>query len=86
MAPWLIFGAGGKGVGRQIAQLAIAKKRPVIVVVRNKQTVNIRRRVGDALSVLAAINYVKKVGNGYIWIRDNGSQCHSELDSLHFTM
>ena len=38
------------------------------------------------MSVLAAINYVKKVGNGYIWIRDNGSQCHTELDSLHFSL
>ena len=38
MAPWLIFGAGGKGVGHQIAQLAIAEKRPIIAVVRNRQS------------------------------------------------
>lgn len=46
MAPCLIFGAGGKGVGRQIAQLAIAKKRPVIVVVRNKQSAEALEAVG----------------------------------------
>lgn len=50
------------------------------------QTVNVRRRVGDALSVLTAINYVKKTANGYVWIRNDPSRsddlesnCGSEL-------
>ena len=50
------------------------------------QTVNVRRRVGDALSVLTAINYVKKTANGYVWIRNDTSRsedlesnCGSEL-------
>lgn len=36
MAPWLIFGAGGKGVGRLIANLAFAEKRPVVALVRHQ--------------------------------------------------
>ncbi len=50
MAPWLIFGAGGKGVGHQIAQLAIAEKHPVIVVVRNRQSAAALEAVGGKFS------------------------------------
>lgn len=35
MAKWLVFGAGGQGVGNMIAQLAIADKQSVVAVVRN---------------------------------------------------
>ena len=41
---------------------------------------NVRRRVGDALSVLTAINYVKKTTHGYVWIR-NDTSCSEDLDS-----
>ena len=37
MAPWLIFGAGGSGVGAKTLALALAEQRPVIAVVRNAQ-------------------------------------------------
>lgn len=35
MNPWLIFGAGGKGVGALTLALALAENRPVFAVVRN---------------------------------------------------
>lgn len=35
MNPWLIFGAGGKGVGALILELALAENRPLFAVVRN---------------------------------------------------
>lgn len=35
MRPWLLFGAGGSGVGAETLKLALAEKRPVIAVVRN---------------------------------------------------
>lgn len=35
MKPWLIFGAGGKGVGALTLELALAEQRPVVAVVRN---------------------------------------------------
>lgn len=37
MTPWLLFGAGGSGVGAETLKLALAEKRPVIAVVRNAQ-------------------------------------------------
>lgn len=35
MSPWLIFGAGGKGVGALTATLALTEKRPVVALVRH---------------------------------------------------
>jgi len=37
MGPWLIFGAGGKGVGALTVELALAEKRPVVALVRNPE-------------------------------------------------
>lgn len=37
MTPWLIFGAGGSGVGALTAQLALAQKRPLVALVRNAE-------------------------------------------------
>lgn len=37
MNPWLIFGAGGKGVGALTVELALAEKRPMVAVVRNPE-------------------------------------------------
>lgn len=37
MSPWLIFGAGGKGIGALTAALALAEKRPVVALVRNPE-------------------------------------------------
>lgn len=46
MAPWLIFGAGGKGIGHLITQQAIAEKRPVVAVVRNRQSAEVLEAQG----------------------------------------
>lgn len=54
MKPWLIFGAGGKGVGALTLELALAEQRPVVAVVRNPDAaVRLRERgvqvyLGDA--------------------------------------
>lgn len=47
MSPLLIFGAGGKGVGRLIANRAFAEKQQVIAVVRHQSA-------ADELSALGA--------------------------------
>lgn len=38
MTPWLLFGAGGKGVGASTLELALSEQRKVIAVVRNALT------------------------------------------------
>lgn len=54
MKPWLIFGAGGKGVGALTLELALAEQRPVVAVVRNPdaaarlQERGVQVYVGDA--------------------------------------
>ena len=35
MTPWLLFGAGGKGVGARTLELALAEQRPVVAVIRH---------------------------------------------------
>lgn len=35
MTPWLLFGAGGKGVGARTLELALAEQRPVVTVIRH---------------------------------------------------
>ncbi len=35
MSPWLIFGAGGNGVGALTVELALAENRPVVALVRH---------------------------------------------------
>lgn len=35
MIPWLLFGAGGKGVGARTLELALAEQRPVVAVIRH---------------------------------------------------
>lgn len=39
MDPWLIFGAGGSGVGALVAQIAQQQRRPIYALVRNPQAV-----------------------------------------------
>lgn len=38
MAPWLLFGAGGKGVGARTLELALTEQRPLVAVVRHADT------------------------------------------------
>lgn len=46
MTPWLIFGAGGKGVGALTAKLALAENRPVAALVRNEEAAAKLREAG----------------------------------------
>ncbi|SQA98096.1 Putative NADH-flavin reductase [Cedecea neteri] len=46
MTPWLIFGAGGKGVGALTAKLALAENRPVVALVRNEEAAAKLREAG----------------------------------------
>ncbi|AJZ87757.1 NAD(P)H-binding protein [Cedecea neteri] len=46
MTPWLIFGAGGKGVGALTASLALTENRPVVVLVRNEEAAAKLREAG----------------------------------------
>lgn len=54
MTPWLLFGAGGKGVGACTLKLALAEQRPVVAVVRNPeaaatlQNSGVHTFIGDA--------------------------------------
>lgn len=54
MKPWLIFGAGGSGVGALTMERALAEKRPVVALVRNQQAAarlkekNVTVIIGDA--------------------------------------
>ncbi len=46
MTPWLIFGAGGKGVGALTAKLALAENRPVVALVRSEEAAAKLREAG----------------------------------------
>ncbi|HGM5489717.1 TPA: anaerobilin reductase [Serratia fonticola] len=46
MKPWLIFGAGGQGVGALTLELALAEQRPVIAVVRTPDAASRLREKG----------------------------------------
>lgn len=60
--------------GKQMTTTEVAKRIMGHVRPRpDSLTVNIRRRVGDALSVLSGINYVVKTKGGYQWVgKDKG--------------
>ena len=57
MTPWLIFGAGGTGVGALTADIALQQQRPVYALVRNPQAAERLREqgvqvvIGDACDV-----------------------------------
>lgn len=46
MKPWLIFGAGGTGVGALTADIALQQQRPVYALVRNPQAAERLRAKG----------------------------------------
>lgn len=46
MTPWLIFGAGGKGVGALTAKLALTESRRVVALVRNEEAAAKLREAG----------------------------------------
>lgn len=51
MTPWLIFGAGGKGVGLLTALQALKASRPVIAVVRKEEAAQFLREQGATVVV-----------------------------------
>jgi len=51
MTPWLIFGAGGKGVGLLTALLALEASQPVIAVVRKEEAAQSLREKGATVLV-----------------------------------
>jgi len=56
MKPWLIFGAGGTGVGALTADIALQQQRPVYALVRNPQAAERLRAKGVQVVVGDACN------------------------------
>lgn len=59
MKTWIIFGAGGKGVGAHIADIGVAQQRPIVALVRHQEAAKrlekkgIKTVIGDAIDVKA---------------------------------
>ncbi|HHQ6568953.1 TPA: anaerobilin reductase [Serratia fonticola] len=68
MKPWLIFGAGGKGVGALTLELALAEQRPVVAVVRNPEAAarlrekGVQVYLGDACDAIAVTRACEAAG------------------------
>jgi uncharacterized protein YbjT (DUF2867 family) len=68
MTPWLIFGAGGKGVGALTAKLALAESRRVVALVRNEEAAAKLREagaqviIGDACDAAAVTEACRLAG------------------------
>ncbi|MEX3018625.1 SDR family oxidoreductase [Kluyvera sp. STS39-E] len=68
MNPWLIFGAGGKGVGALTVELALAEKRPVVALVRNPEAaarleaMGVEVIIGDACNAECVAQACQKAG------------------------
>ncbi|WP_435947440.1 NAD(P)H-binding protein [Dryocola sp. BD586] len=56
MTPWLIFGAGGTGVGALTAEIALKQRRPLYVLVRNAQAAERLREKGARVIIGDACN------------------------------
>ena len=80
MRPWLIFGAGGSGVGALTAERALAEKRPVIALVRNPQAAEqlhdkgVTVIAGDACDPVAVANACSVAGNDALVISTLGGE------------
>ncbi|WP_337237582.1 NAD(P)H-binding protein [Proteus faecis] len=59
MKTWVIFGAGGKGVGAHIADIGVTQQRSIIALVRSEEAANrleekgIKTVIGDAIDAKA---------------------------------
>lgn len=59
MKTWVIFSAGGKGVGAHIADIGVTQQRPVVALVRSEEAANrlkekgIKTIIGDAIDAKA---------------------------------
>ncbi len=68
MTPWLIFGAGGNGVGALTLEYALAEQRQVIALVRNPDAADRLRKkgvqiyLGDACDAAAVDRVCKAAG------------------------
>jgi len=80
MRPWLIFGAGGSGVGALTAERALAEKRPVIALVRNPQAAERLHDkgatviVGDACDPVAVANACNVAGKEALAVSTLGGE------------
>lgn len=69
MKTWVIFGAGGKGIGAHIADIAVEQQRPVVALVRNQQAATrlqekgIKTVIGDATDATAVEQVLTLAGN-----------------------
>lgn len=69
MKPWLIFGAGGTGVGALTLELALAERRPVVALVRSPDAAaRLREKgvqvfIGDACNADVVASACKAAGN-----------------------
>lgn len=80
MRPWLIFGAGGVGVGALTAERALAEQRQVIALVRNPQAAeNLQKKgatviTGDACDPLAVASACAMAGKEALVISTLGGE------------
>ncbi|EPR3745541.1 anaerobilin reductase, partial [Escherichia coli] len=68
MTPWLLFGAGGKGMGARTLELALAEQRPVVAVVRHADAATklaqqgVQVFTGDACDASVVANACRAAG------------------------
>lgn len=69
MKTWVIFGAGGRGVGAHIADIAVAQQRPIVALVRSQDAANrlnekgIKTVIGDAIDAKAVEDVLTLAGH-----------------------
>ncbi|OAT46936.1 flavin reductase [Proteus hauseri ATCC 700826] len=69
MKTWVIFGAGGQGVGSHIADIGIEQQRPIVALVRHAAAAKrltekgIKTVIGDATEINAVQQVLKLAGN-----------------------
>lgn len=69
MKTWIIFGAGGQGVGSHIADIGVAQQRPIVALVRNQEAATrleakgINVVIGDAINPDAVNAVLALAGN-----------------------
>lgn len=69
MKTWVIFGAGGRGVGSHIADIAVAQQRPIVALVRSQDAANrlnekgIKTVIGDAIDAKAVEDVLTLAGH-----------------------
>lgn len=78
MTPWLLFGAGGKGVGARTLELALAEQRPVVAVIRHADAATklaqqgVQVFTGDACDASVVAAACRAAGPGCAYHLNNG--------------